>query len=558
VIARSPLPLVAWLAIAPACHDGGGGSGDDDGGSGDDDGGSADIGSDDGVDDGVPACEDDPGPTPLRRLTHREYDATIRDLLGDDSHPSATFPVETSPTGFDNEAQALDVDGMLAEEYLAAAETIAAAADLAALLPCDPAVDGEDACAAEFIAELGLRAFRRPLDADLEARYVALFADSRDAWGFDRALELVVVAMLQSPRLLYRVELGLADDDGDAKVRLDDWEIASRLSYLLWGSMPDDELFAAASAGELATPDQVRGQTERMLDDPRARAMVSEFHAQWLKLPALATISKDEAVYPGFDALRPAFEAETRAFVEHVVFDGEGDVQTLLTAPYTFVNDELAALYGVALPAGTALERVDLPAGQRAGLLTQGAVLAVHAKPDQSSPVLRGRFVRERLLCEAMPEPPANVDTTPPEVDPDASTRDRFEQHTSDPTCATCHVLLDPLGFGLEHYDGIGRWRDVDGASAVDASGSIRTSAGDVPFDGALELAAWLADSSQVRACVVTQWFTWSHGRAPDLVDACTTETLVDAFTAADGDIRELLVALTQTEAFYYLASDGG
>jgi hypothetical protein len=540
------------LAIAPACRDGGGGSGDGDDGSGDDDGSSASDGSDDGVDDGVLACEDDPGPTPLRRLTHREYDATIRDLLGDDSHPSATFPPESSPTGFDNEAQALDVDGMLAEEYLAAAETIAAAADLEALLPCDAAVDGEDACAGQFIDEFGVRAFRRPLDADLRARYVALFADSRDAWGFDRAIELVVVAMLQSPRFLYRVELGLAEDEGEAMVRLDGWELASRLSYLLWGSMPDDELFAAAQGGELDTPEQVRAQAERMLADPRARAMVGEFHAQWLKLPALATISKDEAVYPGFDALRPALDEETRAFVEHVIFDDDGDLRTLLTAPYTFVNADLAALYGVSSPGGTSLERVDLPAGQRAGLLTQAGVLAVHAKPDRSSPVLRGRFVRERLLCETMPEPPPDVDTTPPSVDPDASTRERFEQHTTDPSCAGCHVLLDPLGFGFEHYDGIGRWRDQDGASAVDASGSVVTGEGDVPFDGALELAEWLADSSQVRACVATQWFTWAHGRAPELVDACTTETLVDAFTAADGDIRELLVALTQTEAFYY------
>jgi hypothetical protein len=155
-------------------------------------------------------------------------------------------------------------------------------------------------------------------------------------------------------------------------------------------------------------------------------------------------------------------------------------------------------------------------------------------------------------MCEPMPEPPPDVDTTPPDVDPDASTRERFEQHTTDPSCAGCHTLLDPVGFGFEHYDGVGRWRDVDGAGAVDASGTVVSTEGDFEFDGAPQLAAWLADSPQVRTCVAIQWFTWAHGRAPEIDDVCTTDTLVDAFTAADGDIRELLVALTQTEAFYH------
>ncbi len=548
--------LLLAFALLPSCG-GPAGSGSDDGEDDTAETGGGDGGSDGEVDDGVPACDETPGRTPLRRLTHREYDATVRDLVGDDSVPSSGFPTEVSPTGFDNEASALDVDAVLAEQYLAAAEAIVERVDLDSVVSCDAAVEGEDACGQRLVDELGARAFRRPLSPELRARYLELFADTRDAAGYERAREVVVTTLLQSPHFLYRVELGrvelgLPDDQDGAMVRLDAWELASRLSYLLWGSMPDDALFAAAAAGELETPAQVRTQAERMLDDPRARAMVAEFHAQWVRLPALATMSKDEAVYPGFDALRPWLDAETRAFVEHAVFDDDGDLRTLLSASYTFANDALAGHYGIAAPGTDALVRVDLPDGQRAGLLTQGSVLAVHAKPDRSSPVLRGRFVRERLMCEPMPEPPPDVDTTPPDVDPDASTRERFEQHTTDPTCAGCHALLDPVGFGLEHYDGIGRWRDVDGSSPVDANGTVLTADGVVAFEGAPELAGWLADSPQVRSCVVTQWFTWAHGRAPEGADTCTTDTLAEAFEASDGDVRELLVALTQTEAFYH------
>jgi hypothetical protein len=239
------------------------------------------------------------------------------------------------------------------------------------------------------------------------------------------------------------------------------------------------------------------------------------------------------------------------------VFDGAGDLDTMLTADYSFVDAGLAELYGVTGVDGDELVRVDLDPTQRAGLLTQASLLALTGKPDQSSPVQRGKFVRERLLCESLPEPPPGVDTTPPTVDPDATTRERFDQHSSDPTCAACHVLIDPIGFGFEHYDGIGRFRAMDGGSPVDASGEI-VGMDDGTFEGAIELSELLAGSEQVRTCFVKTWFTYAHGRAPVEDDECTTDELAIVFDDEEHDVRSLLVALTRTEAFLYRPAIGG
>jgi hypothetical protein len=279
---------------------------------------------------------------------------------------------------------------------------------------------------------------------------------------------------------------------------------------------------------------------------------VANFNRQWLQLGDVDVLDKDAVAYPEFDdTLGASMKAETLALLEHVVFDGAGDLDTMLTADYSFVDSALAELYGVSGVGGDTLTRVDLDPQQRAGLLTQASVLALTGKRDQSSPVQRGKFVRERLLCESLPEPPPDVDTTPPTVDPNATTRERFDQHSSDPTCAACHSLIDPIGFGLEHYDGIGRWRAMDGGVPVDASGEI-VGMDDGTFDGAIELSKKLAGSEQVRACFVDTWFTYAYGRAPVEDDGCTTDELALAFEDAERDVRSLLVALTRTEAFLY------
>lgn len=555
---KTVLVLFAALAAAACNNDdsepGGGGGTDTDGADGGDGDGDDDDDSADG-DDGEPStCGGSVlgAPAPLRRLTHWEFDNTVRELLGDDARLGEGFPTEASEIGFDNQAAALSVSSLLAEDYMDAAETLAANVDLDTLLPCDPA-GGEDACAEQWIEDFGQRAYRRPLTGSQHDRLVSLYQGAKADHGFDVAIELVLQTILQSPYFLYRVELGMPDPDDAGAVPLDDWEIATRLSYLLWGSMPDDVLFAAAEAGELQDPDAIAAQAERMLDDPRARATVDSFHRQWLRLDDIDTMTKDPAIIADLDdATRASIKSTTLAFLEDVVFDGAGDLGTILTASYGFVDDETADLYGVAPPGTSIPTRVDLPAGQRAGLLTQPSLLAITSKADQTSPVQRGAFIQARLMCTTLPEPPPDVDTTPPEVDPNATTRERFEQHSSDPTCAGCHALIDPVGFGLEHYDAMGRWRDTEAGLPVDASGTLPTLDGKVDFDGAVELASILADQQQVRQCFVQQWFTFAHGRGPDDADECSLEVLDEAFLDSDQDVRSLLVALTRTESFRF------
>jgi hypothetical protein len=500
----------------------------------------------------------EPGDAPIRRMTRAEYNNTVRDLLGDDSRPASSFVPEEEALGFNNQATSLGVTQLLAEQMMNAAEAISAKAvsDLSALMPyCDPATAGEDACATMFIDRFGKRAFRRPVTPDEAARFFQLFAWGRATYDFASGLGLVIQAMLQSPHFLYRVEMGMPDPVEADVVPLGPYEIASRLSYLIWNSMPDDDLFAAADAGELATKDQIAAQARRMLEHPRARQAVANFHSQWLKLTHIETVAKAQATYPLYhDGLRSLWKQETEAFLEHVVFDGEGDVATLLSAPYSMMNAELAAFYGVANPpSGEAFERVDLDPNERAGLLTQASLLAVNAKPNQSSPVHRGKFVREMLLCQLLPPPPNNVEIKPPEVKPGVTTRERFKEHSANPECASCHVLMDPIGFGFENYDGIGLWRDKDQGLPVDAGGALfATKDIDGTFNGAVELAKRLAESAEVRQCVATQWFRFGYGRAEGKTDACAMAEIQGAFAASGDNIKELLVGLTQTEAFLY------
>ncbi|EYF07456.1 DUF1592 domain-containing protein [Chondromyces apiculatus] len=520
------------------------------------------------------ACEDAPAPVdsacgalspggaPIRRMTRFEYNNTVRDLLGDDTQPARAFVPEEEVLGYNNQAAALGVTQSLAEQYMKAAERLAeqAVVDLDTLMPgCD--AEGEDAlsCVDGFVRGFGRRAFRRPLDAGEVARFTELFGWGREAYDAPTGIALVIQGMLQSPHFLYRVELGMPDPVEKDVVQLSHYEIASRLSYLLWSSMPDEALFDAAEAGQLGTPGEIRAMAERMLEDPRARPAVLEFHRQWLELKHVDLMTKDPGTYPAYEeGLRPLWLAETEAFVEHVVFDDPaGDLTTLLTAPYSFLNEDLAAFYGVPGPEGEAFTRVDLDPAQRAGVLTHASVLATQAKPNQSSPIHRGKFVRERLLCDLVPPPPANLPIVVPEVQPGVSTRERFAQHRESLTCAGCHELMDPIGYTFEHYDGIGQWRDMDQGQPVDATGEVKRTHANGSFDGAIELAHHLAENEQVRQCVVSQWFRYGYGRAEKEEDHCSMVSLQQAFAESGYNIKALLVELTQTDAFRYRRQGG-
>jgi Protein of unknown function (DUF1592)/Protein of unknown function (DUF1588)/Protein of unknown function (DUF1595)/Protein of unknown function (DUF1587)/Protein of unknown function (DUF1585) len=513
--------------------------------------------SDDGASDDGEASElcdtASVGVSPLRRLTRSQYDNTVRDLLGITGNPSAQLAPDEKVGPFYSNGTA-PVTELLAEQYMRVAEDLAttAATDLGALVPCDPAVDDQVACGADFVDTFGMRAFRRPLTAEERTALVGLFESAYAAEGFTGGIELVIQAVLQSPQFLYHLELGMPAA-GDDVVALDHYELASRLSYFLWDSMPDDALLQAAGDGELDTPEALRAQAERMLGDPRAAAAIASFHRQWLHLDGLGNLEKNQEAYPAFSiALRDAMADETTRFADWVIRSDDGRLETLLTASYSFLDGPLFELYGVTPPADHDPSMpVQLDPTQRAGLLTHASVLATHAHADQSSPVHRGKLVRENFLCTPLAPPPPEVDVVPPPLDPNATTRERFDQHRSDPACAGCHNLIDPLGFGFEHYDGIGAWRATDVGKDVDASGEVvGTEDINGPFDGAPELAQLLASSEQVRTCVAEQWFSFGFGREPAQDDACSFDAMAVAFAESDHDIRELLLTMITTDSF--------
>ena len=527
------------------------------------DGGDED--SDDGVgeDDELALCSDaSAGVSPLRRLTRSQYDNTVRDLLGIGGNPSAALAPDEKVGAFYSNATA-PVTELLAEQFMRTAENLAAVAvtDLDSLVPCNPALDDQAVCGRAFVDEFGLRAFRRPLTASERAALVGLFEHGHADEGFAGGVALVVQAALQSPQFLYHLELGMPATGGEDVVPLDGYELASRLSYFLWDTMPDDELLRAAGAGELDAPEALREHAERMLDDPRAIDAIASFHRQWLHLDGLGSLEKSAEYYPEFDTtLREAMGRETTRFADWVIRFDDARLETLLTASYSFLDGPLFSLYGLTpsedhdptLP-------VQLDPAQRAGILTHASVLATHAHVDQSSPIHRGMLVRENILCTPLAPPPPEVDVVPPPVDPDASTRERFDQHRADPACAGCHNLIDPLGFGFEHYDGMGAYRTVDGGKPVDASGEVvGTIDINGPFDGALELAQKLASSEQVRTCVAKQWFSFGFGRPPAEADSCSFETLAETFAASDYDIRELLIAMVTTDSFRHRRLEEG
>jgi Protein of unknown function (DUF1592)/Protein of unknown function (DUF1588)/Protein of unknown function (DUF1595)/Protein of unknown function (DUF1587)/Protein of unknown function (DUF1585) len=503
------------------------------------------------------ASPTEPGPTPIRRLSRAEYNRTVHDLLNDSTAPATQFPGEEVVLGFDNNADQQRVSGLLVEGYQSAAMALSQAAisDLPALLACDPATQGEDACVAAFLNDFGLRIYRRPLQADETSRLLAFYASNKQAFDFPTAVRLLLQAMLQSPHFLYRVETQGTPVSASV-LKVSGYQLASRLSYLLWSSTPDLPLMQAAAAGALDTPEGIKAQAERLLADPRAKQAVGSFFSQWLDFEKISKIGKSDKSSVAFPTFTPGLPGllrqEAELFVDDVFFAG-GSLSTLLSGNYTFMNQQLAAFYGVSGPSSAAFEKVLLDPQRRAGVLTQGGFLASHAKADQTSPVQRGLFVREQLLCSAPPPPPANVNTTLPPPDPRATTRERLTLHRAAPACAGCHALLDPVGFTFEHFDGVGLWRDTESGKPVDATGElVGTVDADGKLDGALELAAKLSQSAQVQQCIAKQWFRFGYGRSEADLDQCTLQRLSDTFASSGGNWQALVLELTQTDAFRY------
>ena len=485
------------------------------------------------------------GRTPLRRLTRPQFNNTIRDLLGLEGDFAAGFGVDEDGSGFRSNitspVSASQVDKF--DQVAADLATRAVAAGVEKLAPCAPPRGAEATCADEFLRDFGKRAFRRPLTAEELARYKTVYQAGRGAGDFPAGITLVLSAMLQSPNFLYIPEIGLKGT-GSGPVTLDRYEVASRLSYFLTDSMPDPELFAAADADKLRTADEMGAQAARLLKTDRAREVTVGFFKQWLEIEAMGTVEKDAQAYPTFNPeLRAAMQAEIETFVSHVLRDGDGKLSTVLTAGFSFPKGPLGAVYGV--PAADT--RVDLPAGQRAGLFTLPGIMAMYGHPDQSAPVSRGYLVADKLLCNTPPPAPDNVEITVPKPDPNKTTRERFEAHRSNPSCASCHALMDPYGLAFEHYDGMGRYRQMDGNRPVDAAGELP---GLGPIKNAVEMMPKLAGSPEVISCMTRQWFRFAFGRMDGDIDKGTLTALQDSFTRAEHRIPDLITTLATAPAF--------
>lgn len=499
----------------------------------------------------------EPGPRILRRLSREEYDATIKDLFGFESHWGRAFVPDIMIGGFDNNADALRVTPLWADQVGRAAAEIAAEVmkTPANILPCDVAVEGAIPCGTKFIDVVGKRIFRRPLTQADTDRYLAIFQKAGAIDGFYKGIEVVLTAMLQSPHFLYRAELGDPDlPTSPSRIRLTPYEIATELSYMLWGTMPDAELMTAADQGALETDAQIEAQAKRLLQDPRSDAIIERFVNSWLELDRLDSVPKDPLTYPEWnEQLRKDLRTETMSFVKHVVRQGDGTLPELLDAGYTFVNTQLAAYYGLAAPnvAPGEFGMVELAGTSRAGILTHASLLATHGKPADSSPVHRGKLVRERLFCQPLPPPPPGIVAQPPPIDPTKSTRERYSAHTTESLCRSCHELADPIGFAYEHFDGIGRYRADENGLVIDATGEILSTANtNTKFDGAQELASVLAKSPDVHACYARQWIRYSYGLLDQGPLSCLSDSVATDFQSGNLKVLDLLVALTKTPHF--------
>lgn len=501
---------------------------------------------------------------PLRRLTKREYDNTVRDLLGDTTSPARALPSEERGNGFGNDAGSLSMSTLLAEQYATVAEDVATRATatpeaLGRWAPCvvNAAVADEESCTRTTLRTFLPLAFRRPVETTEIDELVQLQQAIRDSGTFSASIAGVLEAILQSPDFLYRIELGEPDPDRIDRRRPTGHEMATRLSYLFWGTTPDSALRGLAESGRLRTREEVRTQAALMLDDPRARQMVRTFFNGLLPLAALGDVNRDEALYPNFNTtIAGLMRQETEQFAEHVIFDGEGDWVTLMTAPYTLVNEQLAAYYGIAGVTGTAFKKAPTDATKRVGILLQGGVLTGTTHSNNTSPVARGAYVMRKMMCVDIPLPPSELadQVTPPSPYSGDTARQRFSQHSADPVCATCHQLMDPVGFTLENFDAVGMWRSRENDVVIDASGKLPGY--DDGVLGPVELVNAIAASEDGPACFTKQWLSFAYGRTFDTKDKGTLQAVNKAFTDSGYDIKELVLAFTQTDSFLYLPRD--
>ena len=497
------------------------------------------------VDAGPAACAPSASPgTPLRLLTRSEYDRTVQDLLGTSLRPASDFPPEPLDRGLDNTAALLRPTAEGVSRYLLAAEALTAEA-LATrrdrLVPCSTQ---DEACAARVLGDFGLRAWRRPLSDEERLLLTTLAGAARAGTDFDTGLSVALQAMLQAPQFLFRDEAPVAPVPLPL-ARLGPYQLATRLSYFLWGTTPDDELLTAAGAGVLDAPEGVAAQADRLLADPRGQEGVVRFLSLLLSLDAVAQVEKDPSASPGWShALSASWRASLELYLREVLAH-QGTVRALLRTNVLFSDRVMGG-------SDAGFVRLEPPGTVRRGLLAQPGFLAQRALPDGSSPVRRGVFVLT-LACQPPPPPPAGLALSPATPASSLTTRQRFEAHARDPACHACHQYIDPPGFAFEHYDGLGQWRDTENGQPIDATGGLvtaREAALTRPVDGLDELQEVLAGSRQVHDCLARGLYQFALGRELTPADECTVAQLSEAFWASGGSFPALARAIVAAQGF--------
>ncbi|MBA3456704.1 MAG: DUF1592 domain-containing protein [Deltaproteobacteria bacterium] len=504
------------------------------------------------------------GPAPLRRLSNTEYLYALNDLFPGLHPVLPPLPTDNSVSGFENEVNAQAPSDVRVARFEAIAHLYAAAATqdataVAAVTGCPGWATPTQAaaCATDFLQTTGARIFRRPLTVEEEAHFTQRFTSWATAVDFSAAVQLTLSAMLQAPQFLYRAEpADVLASTTEPVLPVDGYAMASRLSFFLWESIPDDELLRAAGAGQLETEDDIRQQAARMLSDPRALRLAWDFHRQWLALDRIMNdeheVRTSEVDAAWTSTTQASALRESRMFVERS-FTDVGTLGDLLTSRRAWVNNEMARVYGVDGPAtADSWREVTLPAEQRAGILTRAAFLAGYSHRGGTSPPIRGNAINLRLLCQLPAPPPDGVDLSIPMPDPNSgpqTNRMLFEARTTG-SCQQCHHSLNGFGFGFESYTASGAFITAQQGLAIDPSGEVNGTDVDGTFANAIELSTLLGRSKVVHRCAAQKWIEYALGRTPTSDEAAIVEEIGSRFIDSRGDLRTLLTEIVASQTF--------
>lgn len=504
-------------------------------------------------------CEslDDPGPPPLRRLNRTEYDNAISDLTGLELHLAEDFPPDASSFGFDNIGPALTFSPVQVEQYHAAArKAVQAVIDMREASPelyarMFGSPDETDAGAVrEVLRRFTERAFRRPASEAFLGRLMEIYQKSRHAdEDHQTAMQHVFTAVFMAPQFLIRIEQNR--EQADEPYRVDDYELASRLSFFLWSRPPDDELLRLAAAGRLGDPDVLKSQVLRMLQDARSQALVKNFFGQWLGLRRIASHQVDANVFPEYDAeLGQLMLAEVEALLTELIVQ-DRPITDLIDCGYTYLNERLAKHYALELVRGSELRRVKLTDRRRGGVLTSAALLMLQSDPNRTNVPQRGNYIADRILGAAPPPPPPDIPALEDSSgESEVPLRELLEKHRASPACAGCHARIDPLGFCLQNYDALGRWRTHEAGQPIDASGELLSGA---KLDGPIALKEMLLSSQEafVRTFAKTL-LIYALGRGLEDSDECVIRDMIAAAHAQENRFSAIILSIVNSRPFLY------